>query len=566
MTEEERSRIVSQDYADIIINYINNPQFLEQIPNATVQIMNVGYAVAYLPVAQALARGTRSYGFATWPYLFGLTSEVALEASGVTELRTYPDFNLRGQGVLVGIVDTGVNYNLSAFKKEDGTTKLLSLWDQTIQNGPFPYDYGFGTEYTQEEINQALQEETPLNVVPSTDTNGHGTMLAGIAVGAEDSPSEFTGVAPDAELVVVKLMDAKNYLRDFYGIPEGVVCYQENSIMWGVQYCLQVARDLNRPIAVALALGNSLDAHDGRSALSNFLSVVADFPRVAIVTSIGNEGNRGRHFHGNIDPASQTSTVEMNVGETDRNFTMVLWGNSPGIFSIDILSPSGEYIPRIPAGLHVSRQISFIFEETDINIDYQTVESFTGDQLIMFRFHNTSAGIWRFTVYGQGDLVSSFNIWLPMGDMISADTYFVQPDIYTTILSPGSAEIPITVTAYNAISGTLYVSASRGYTRSDVVKPDFAAPGVNYVAPDLNGGYVNFTGTGVASAHTTGVAALMLEWGAILGNQPTLNTTEIKKYLIRGARRSTTLVYPNRDWGYGVLDIYNAFSALRINL
>ncbi len=566
MTEEERAKIVSQDYADLIINYFNNPRILEQIQNATVQVMNVGYAVAYIPVAQALVRGAQTYGFTSWPYLFGLTSEVALEASGVTELRTYPDFNLRGQGVLVGIVDTGINYNLPVFMKADGTTKVLSLWDQTIQNGPFPYDYGFGTEYTQEEINVALQAENPLEVVPTTDTNGHGTMLAGIAVGTENDAAEFAGVAPDAELIVVKLMEAKNYLRDFYGVPEGVVCYQENSIMWGVQYCLQVARDLNRPIAIGLALGNSLDAHDGRSPLSNFLSVVADFQRVAIVTSIGNEGNRGRHFHGIIDPASGTSTVEMNVGEQDRSFTMVLWGDSPGIFSIDILSPSGEYIPRIPAGLHVSRQISFIFEETEISIDYQTVESFTGDQLIMFRFRNTSSGIWRFTVYAQGDLASSFNIWLPMGDMISTDTYFIQPDIYTTVLSPGSSEVPITVTAYNAISGTLYVNASRGYTRANIIKPEFAAPGVNYAAPDLEGGYVNFTGTGVASAHTTGVAALMLEWGAILGNQPTLSTIEIKKYLMRGARRSTTLVYPNRDWGYGVLDIYSAFNSLRINL
>ncbi|MDF2908644.1 MAG: hypothetical protein K0R34_3965, partial [Herbinix sp.] len=454
MTEEERIRIVSDDYADLIVNYSNNPMILQQIPNATVHIMNEGYAVIHFPVAELTTNGVGAYGYSTLPYLCGLASEVSLEASNIPELRKYPEFNLRGQGVLVGIVDTGINYNLSSFKKTDGTTKVAALWDQTIQTGPSPFNTGFGSEYRSEQINLAINSQNPLDIVPSTDDNGHGTMLAGIAVGTENSREDFAGIAPDADLVVVKLLPAKKYLRDFYHIREGAVCYQENTIMWGAQYCIQVARQLNRPISICIGIGTSQDAHDGYSSLSGFLSVLADFPKTGIVTAIGNEGNHGRHFHGRIDPRSRTATVELNIGEEDKAFTMELWGDAPGIYSIDILSPAGEYIPRIPVSLRVSREISFIFEETIILLDYKTVENMTGDQLILLRFQNTSPGIWRFTVYGQSDFSTSFHIWLPMGDFISRQTYFIQADIYTTIISPGSAAVPITVTAYNPVSGT----------------------------------------------------------------------------------------------------------------
>lgn len=395
------------------------------------------------------------------------------------------------------------------------------------------------------------------------DENGHGTMMAAIAAGNEVEAENFYGVAPNAQLVVVKLKPAKKYLKDYNSVPDNVVCFQENSIMWGVQYCVQVARQLNRPIAIAIGMGTSQGPHDGSTPSSKLFSALADYQKTAITISGGNEGNFSRHYHGMIDSQTGFDTVELNVGENEGGFSMELWGDAPGIFSIDILSPSGEFIPRIAASLHVNREISFIFESTVINIDYQTAESETGDQLILLRFRNTTAGVWRFRVYGQSDLAIGFHIWLPMGDMISRETYFIRPDIYTTVLGTGTSVIPITVTAYNPLNSTLYSSASRGYTQSGIVKPELAAPGVNYLAPNLNHKYSNYTGSGAAAAHTAGVMAMALEWGIIKGNEPTLDTLEIKKFFIRGAKRNPSLTYPNRDWGYGILDIFNVFDVLR---
>ena len=557
--------MVGDEYADLIVFYFDSPKRLDRFKDATIHYMNDLYAIVHVPVAQINPKTVNTFGYALMPKLFGLTSRVSLDASGVTQLRNIPSLNLRGAGTLIGIVDTGIDYTNPVFLNTEGTSKIASLWDQTIETGVTPYDTRFGTEYSNEQINQALASNDPLTIVPSIDVSGHGTMMAGIAAGNDNPQAGFAGVAPDSELIIVKLREAKPYLRSFFLVPDNVQCFQENHIMWGVQYCIQKARDLNKPIVICLGLGTSQGAHDGSSPLSDLLAVFGDIPRTAIVVSGGNEGNLGRHYYANIVPSLGYNTVELNVGEEDHNFSMELWGNSPGIYSIDILSPGGEYIPRIAPGLRVNREISFIFETTTINIDYLMTESETGDQLILIRFHNVTAGSWKFNVYGKSDLPLGFHIWLPMGNMISKGTYFIKADIYTTILDPGTSVIPLTMTAYNPINNILYVNASRGFTRSSAIKPGLAAPGVNYIAPNNNKEFVNYNGTGVAAAHTAGIVAMILEWGIVNGNRSDLDGLEIKNYLISGAKRIPNTTYPNRDWGYGILDIFQVYNSLRVD-
>ena len=222
MTEEERGRITSNDYTDLIVELNQNPRIVEQFPEATVQIMNDWFAVVYLPVSQLSLQTISRYNYSSIPSAFGLTSEISLEASGIVRLRRIPVFNLLGQGVMVGIIDTGIDYTNPIFKRSDGTTKIAAIWDQTIESDRYPAGYLYGTEYLASDINEALNSPNPLEVVPSTDENGHGTMLAGIAAGSEDRANDFSGVVPDSELVVVKLKYMKQALREFYIIPPGV--------------------------------------------------------------------------------------------------------------------------------------------------------------------------------------------------------------------------------------------------------------------------------------------------------------------------------------------------------
>jgi hypothetical protein len=477
-----------------------------------------------------------------------------------------PAFNLRGQGVLIGVIDTGIDYTNPSFRKLDGTSKIAAIWDQTIESeNQYPQEIFYGTVYLQEQINQALSSENPLEVVPSTDDNGHGTMLAGIAAGNEDLENGVSGVVPDAELIVVKLKQAKQNLREFFHIPEDELCYQENDLMWATRYIVETSRRLGRPVSICIGLGTSQGSHDGRGPISSLLNFYGDFPGNSITVSAGNEGIMRRHFYSTIDPSIGFSTVELYVGENEHSFSMELWGTAPTTYSIDILSPAGEFIPRLVEELNLFREISFIFENTIIYITYEMVETVTGDALILMRFENPSSGIYRFRVYGSGDIMGSFHIWLPMGGFISENTYFIQPNPFTTITTPGNADVPITATAYNMNNMNFYPSASRGFTRINMAKPDLAAPGVEIITPTLAHDFAMLDGTGAAAAHTTGIAAMLLEWGIVNENYPGIDTIEIKKFLIRGAIRSELYNYPSPEWGYGIIDIYNVFEVLRAN-
>ncbi len=563
MTEEERQRIISNDYADLLVTYSGDMNVLNRFQNASVHIINFFYAVVHVPVSQITDTTISTLGYAVMPSLFGLISEASLEASGIIRLRNIPNFNLRGQGVLVAVIDSGIDYTNPIFRNADNTTKIVSIWDQTVFSDQFPEGTYYGTEYTREQINQALASENPRSIVPTTDEVGHGTMVAGIAAGNEVQESGFSGVVPDAELVVVKLKPAKQYLREFFRIPLDVPAYQENDIIFAVDYVNRVANHLNRPIVVCIAFGTSQGAHDGRGTLSSYLSLQAQHIQFGVVVAAGNEGNARRHFFGTIDPAVGFDTMELFVGENEPGFSMEIWGSSPGSFSIDIQTPSGETVPRIAARLDETRDITFIFEPTRIVLDYQLIESQSGDQLILLRFSNPATGIWRFNIYGGGPLATQFHSWLPMEGFISNNTYYIRSDPYTTVLSPGNATIPITTTAYNIADDSLYLNASRGYTRTGDIKPEIAAPGVNILAPTKEQGFTEVTGTSPSAAHTAGVVAMLLEWAAVRGNRPNVNTLDLKVFMIRGARRELNIQYPNRDWGYGILDVYNIYDSLR---
>lgn len=446
---------------------------------------------------------------------------------------------------------------------EDETSKILSIWDQTIQDGPPPEGFNIGINYIKEQISEALESENPFTIIPTMDENGHGTHLAGIAAGNWIEESNFTGVAPDAEIVVVKLKGAKEYLKDFYRIPPDANAYQENDIMLAVSYLLNVSIQYQRPISICIGLGTSQGAHDNHGKMSSFLNGIANRNKVAISVPAGNEGNLGHHYSETIALREQTDTVELRVGPNEYGFTMELWGYTPNTFAIDILSPTGEYIPRIPARINESREIRFILEDTIVNVDYFLIATESGDQLILLRFLRPTEGIWRFRIYAYGDLDLEYNIWLPIHSFVSEDTYFINPDSTNTITAPGNTIFPMTVTAYDITNNSLFLNASRGFTRTGDIKPDFAAPGVNLIGPSLNNEYTSMSGTSVATAHTAGVSALLLEWGAVLGNHPQMSTVEIKNFLIRGATRNLPEPYPNMSWGYGRLNLYDSFLNIR---
>jgi subtilisin family serine protease len=560
------NNIVSDDYVDFIADYELTPT--DDLANNGVCYITIDstFSAVYIPRRLVPPRPLDAYGYKVFVRLMGLQDIESLEATGVSKLRNIPELNLRGQGVLIGIVDTGIDYTHKAFIHADGTTKIVSLWDQSIQSENPPEGMYYGTEYTREQINAALQNIDPRAIVPSNDDIGHGTFLAGVAVGNEDVENEFSGVVPDAELVVVKLKPAKNNIRDFYLVSHDAICYQENDIMLGVKYLLDIAMKYNRPISICIGLGSSQGSHDATGALSTYLSSISLLDGVAVSIAAGNEGNSRHHYEGTMLTGTNVEVVDLNVGPNEQGIYFEIWGNSPNTFAVDLTSPGGEYIPLILPRIYERREISFIFETTIINIYFQLFGSRTGAQMVIMRFQNPSEGLWRIGIHKMNrTLPLYFNIWLPIRAFIGEETYFPRSNPYITLTSPSNAYLPIIATAYDTTNDSLYINASRGFTRTGRIAPDLAAPGVNIIGPSQGNNYIKMSGTSIAAAHTAGVAAMVQEWGSVRGNAEHLDGLDIKNLLLRGAQRNRNINYPSKEWGYGTLNIYGVFENLRGN-
>lgn len=576
------ANVASQDYADFI--YRHSSATLEELSRTLqtncISYVNESYAVYYLPLEEALPLSIPNHSYESLPTLFGLMDTTSMESSGILSTFRQPSLGSNGEGVIVGLIDTGIDYQNPIFRNADGTTRILGLWDQTIEgtgfelmgNRPFPFPFYYGKEYTSEDINDALALDDPLALVPSTDTNGHGTFLAGIAAGGTSIAIDFTGAAPECSLGVVKLKPAKQYLRDYYMIPEDADAYQSNDIMLAITYLTLLARRHRMPLVICLGLGSNQGGHNGASPVSEVLNTLRSYLAVAAVCAAGNEAGLRHHYLGKISGpiggSSDFDEIELRVADQEKGFVIELWANTPEIYTVGFVSPTGETIQRIPLTLNSETTVRFSVEPTTIAVTYATTLGSQSSYLASLRFINPIPGIWRIRVYPTITFSGVYHMWLPISGFVSPDTYFLQSDPYTTIVAPGNTDFPITVSTYNHLDGSLYIHSSRGYTRDGRIKPDLAAPGVDVYGPGVSpipGEYpmVRKTGSSVAAAHVAGAVANIYSKQFPMGTYLSISGDLVKASLTRGAQRNPNYTYPNREWGYGTLDLYHSFLSLR---
>ncbi len=553
---------ISENYFDLLVPNTSLQNIRDSV---AVTRINNRYSLVQIPYERINKCEFYDISYSYLPSCYTLESTFVLTETGVSRVQNNPNLALMGTGVLVAIIDSGINYLHPAFLYADNTSRISYIWDQTINNNSVPSpEFPYGTIYTREDINNALRQPYPLEIVPTDDENGHGTAIAGIAAGSADGANSFSGVAPLAEFVIVKLKEAKNIVKDFLSISNDKLCYQESDIMMGVKYVDSIAKQLNRPLAICMALGSNQGGHDGLGSLSISLNDLSELPRTCVTICAGNEGNARRHHSGTVRNEDEYTEFELNVGENDKKFFIEIWTQPILRIALDIISPSGEKIENLTPGFSQASRHTFVFGPTILCINNETTVPESGDQLIWIRFESAQSGLWRFRIYNIDRINAVFNAWLPSGDIISNDTYFIQSDSYTTITSPGNGVAPITITSYDTLAGGISVFSSKGYTRVNEIKPDLAAPGTELTAPGSKNGYVNISGTGAAAAVTTGIVALLLEWAITRGFYTGITGVEIKTFLIRGARRDLLIEYPNRNWGFGKVDLYGVFEKLII--
>lgn len=569
--------VASEDFADFIAPYFTTPEeFIRSQGTDCIDFVNSTLAVVYVPLSTVTPSTYTSYTYSAVPKLYSLLDVTSMDAAGITPAGELPVLNNQGAGVIVGFVDTGINYTDSLFRNVDGSTRIIGIWDQTnnsdnsnnIENEtvkPFSaFSALYGTQYTADEINLALNSDNPASIVPTRDENGHGTFLASIAAGNRDERAGFSGAAPQASIAMVKLKPAKQYLRDFYLIQDGAEAYQENDIMMGVSYLYFLARKYSMPLVVCIPLGTNIGSHMGMSRLGQYLNQVSLSNGSAVITAAGNETGARHHFRAVMDASTDEVTAELRVGEREAGFSMELWAENMGVYTVGFISPTGEVAREISVPLRGENTVSFLLEQTQITVYTQIADVSAGSQFIFMRFENPMSGIWRILIRNSLDIRETFHLWLPVRGFITDETYFLRPDPDTIITDPGNARYPITVTAYDHTKNSIYIHASRGYSLSGRIKPDLAAPGVNILGASVSGRRLTrMSGTSVSAAHLAGAAAILLNWGVLNANYPYLNTPVLKSIFVRGAQRNPALTYPNREFGYGTLNLYEAFLHLR---
>lgn len=435
---------------------------------------------------------------------------------------------LNGRGILVAVLDSGIDYFHSEFQTEDGMSRIVLLWDQVL-----------GRVFTQAQLNEALRagnREDARRIVPSIDVSGHGTAVAGIAAGN-------SGIAYESELLVVRL-----------GTPEPDGFPRTTELMRAVDFAVTEAVNRQMPLVVNISFGNTYGSHDGTSLLETFLNDIGNYGRVTMVVGSGNEGAAGGH---RILDLFEEQTAELSVAPNQVSFSVQIWKSYTDQFQVQIQTPSGERLGPISELIGSSR---YRYGNTWILIYYGKPGPYSLEQEIYLDFvpdagNYVESGIWQFQFLPRKIVEGRVDLWLPASGVLNPSTRFFASSPETTLTIPSTANKVITVGAYDSRFGTYADFSGRGFTRvTDQIKPDLAAPGVNIQAPAVGGGFGSFTGTSFAAPIVSGSAALLMQWGITDENDLFLYGEKVKAYLRRGARPLLGFEeYPNPQVGYGAL-------------
>ena len=543
-TEEERekSRNLNVGYEkqtrkwEIIVKYSEMGDSVEALlggSGISVVPLLGGYAIVTLPESMLEEYSRRpQIEFIEKPTRLYFEDLFSKEASCITQVQRDEPGNLQltGRGVLIGIVDSGVDYRHPAFLTADGKSRILRLWDQSIPGNP-PEGYATGTEYTNEEINEALSlsVQEGRRLVPSEDGSGHGTAVLGVAAGSDFSRGAVNrGVAYESDLLVVKM-----------GIPRQDSFPRTTELMQGVDYLVRQAIRLGRPIALNLSFGNNYGSHRGDSLLETYLDNVSGMGKNVICVGMGNNGNDALHTGGKLSPG-EIQEIELGVGAFEPTLNVQLWKNYEDEMEIYLEHPAGERVGPLfetlgaqrwqagntelliyygkPAPYHVTQEIYVDFLPQDEKTPY------------------VDSGVWKIILAARNIKNGEYFLWLPGGKTLNPGTAFYLPRPQGTLTIPATARRVISVGAYDARQNTYADFSGRGCRALPYPKPDLAAPGVDIYAPRPGGGYAAFTGTSFSTPFVTGAAALLMEWGIIRRNDPYLYGEKLKAYLRRGAK------------------------------
>lgn len=552
-SEEEREKSLELDVGyypvartwEVIIKYSGTLGRVREIAESVVELSNEFAIVTVREDRLEVLAGIEAVEYIEKPKRLFFQVENGRRVSCMTSVQIRPP-KLYGTGVLVAIIDSGIDYANLDFRNADGTTRIYALWDQTIPGNP-PEGYVQGTEYTQEKINEALQQENRterMKIVPSEDRSGHGTAVAGIAAGngRGSKGARYQGVASESGILVVKL-----------GTPREEGFPRTTELMQAIDYVVKKAQRAGRPVAINISFGNTYGSHTGTSLLERFIADIANLWKSVICIGIGNEGASAGHTAGILKENTE-ERIPLAVQMKETAINVQIWKSYHDIVDISLISPAGVQIGPIPEVIGTQR---FVVGDTEILLYYGEPSPFHVSQEIFIEFlpkdSYITPGIWQFVLTPRKIVTGEYDLWLPSENVLNRGTAFRYPTERGTLTIPSTSQRVISVGAYDSLTFAYADFSGRGGLEGES-KPDLVAPGVDITAPTPSGIYQTFTGTSFATPFVSGAAALMMEWGIVRGNDPYLYGEKVKAYLRRGARPLPGFTeYPNPQVGYGAL-------------
>ncbi len=449
-------------------------------------------------------------------------------------------YGLTGKGVCIGIIDSGLDIRNVDFER-NGNTRVVSYWDQNmLYDFRYPNRYGVGRIYERTELSQMYLD----SLTPGTSAQNHGTAVTSVAAGST------TGVAVQADIIMVEQQTDHNY-------PDTI------SIMMGIDMLVRYSIENRVPMVINLSYGNNYGAHDGTGLLEIFIDMISKMAKVSFVTGTGNDGDRSLHTNGllgNVSYADLNITVTGGIG----NFGLQIWKSYIDIFDVLVYSPSYELVTYMSEGQTVT---GMKYGETIIQGISQTPSPYNAKQLIYIFFQSDSyiqKGIWKVRLVPKSIANGVYNAYLPGESYVTGQVYFENPVPFGSLTIPSTSKSVISVASYDQNTGGITNFSGRGYTTDNGIKPDIAAPGVKITVSAGNGMYEKADGTSLSTAFVSGAAALLMEWGIVMGNDPFMYGERLKAQLIRGARKLTSqFLYPNRYVGWGTLCLEESLQDLK---
>lgn len=570
----ERFKIDENENLGLIVEFSERSQIdnINKIPKTIAIPISQVFAIVIIPISEIekLIPYVNNIFPVYNPPLFTLNAISPVEASGAPFFNDNEYLNLDGTDVVVGILDTGIDYLNKEFMLEDDTTRIVRIFDQTIvPEGDVSGQQLLGTEYTEEQINKAIQLSKqggdPYTIVPSKDENGHGTITAGI-IGARGRNPDLRGAAPNCKFVIVKLKEASKFLLNFGGVPvNSKNVYGEIDILLGIIYIYRLATKLKRPFVLHLPLGTNVGGHDGSSAVESIFDIQSIRVGFIPVVGTGNQGDKQTHTSGKIEKTGDITNIQIKVGKNQKNLNFQIYFQKPDKVEIEIISPSGEFLEKIDVKIKRVTDYKFVYEGTYVTVIYLYPDSLTGDEVAIIRFKDIREGTWNIRLYGVKIVDGRYYAWLPQRELIDPETRFLNPIQDITMTIPSTSRSVISVAYYDQNKTSIVSSSGKGYPRNGQIKPDIAAGGINATVIGPGGTTTVATGSSVASAVVAGCCALLLQWAVIDGNEPQVELSKMQRYIIAGATTRAGDIYPNKNWGYGMIDMQTIINSLRSN-